>query len=243
MIKLITYADGRMSISANNCLRSGQDIGFADKVELYHPGSLSKEFIKKMSAVLAHERGAGFYCWKPYCIQQATNGMNDGDYLVWSDAGTTWLEPISKLIECMGQDIMFFTNGFKHFEWCKMDCLINMIQAFGVTSFNQLDNRCQVQASHIIFKINADTRTFIDQWLWWSMQPGMIDNEESIVMNYPTFREHRWDQAILTNLQIAYGYKLHWFPSTMFMNDQWRRLPGDSYPAMFDHHRKRNDQW
>lgn len=241
MIKIITYTDNRMTISAGLCMRSARDMG-ADEQYAYGPNDLPVKFRFRMSHLLDQERGAGFYCWKPKCVEMAADGMKNGDYLVWSDAGTTWLEHINKLIECMDEDIMFFTNGFKQVDWCKMDCLSAMLSQLPLPAI-KISEALQVQASHIIFKITDETRDFIDRWYWWSIQPCMIDNEPSKIPNYPEFREHRWDQSILTNLQMSAGYKLHWFPSTMFMNDQWRRQPGDTYAAMFDHHRKRNEEW
>ena len=34
-----------------------------------------------------HKKGHGYYIWKPYLIQKTMNKMNDGDILLYSDAG------------------------------------------------------------------------------------------------------------------------------------------------------------
>lgn len=245
MVKLITYTDDRMTISATRCIESALKVGKCNHAGIYGPGDLSDTFKEAMAPVLAHERGAGFYCWKPYVIAKEMNNMQEGDYLIWSDAGTEWLQDVRHLIDAMDEDILFFGNGHKHMEWCKMDCATEI---FGVPAFKILDQKHylnfaeQVQASHIIFKITGEVVDLVDRWLMWTQCPGMIDNEPSILPNIPTFREHRWDQAILCCLQIQEGLKLHWFPSTMYMNDR-HRFSNDKYPAMFDHHRRRNNDW
>jgi hypothetical protein len=76
--------------------------------------------------------------------------------------------------------------------------------------------------------------------------PEFIDNSPmEIANNDPEFREHRWDQAIITCLAYRYGYKLHWWPA-MYNGGQFIYEKGvfnDEYPVIFHHHRKRNDEW
>lgn len=249
MIKLITYADDRMDTSAKDCAASAFNVGMVDETMRFGPENLSENFKQAMAPVLACERGAGFYCWKPYVIALAMSSMQDGDYLIWSDAGTTWLQPVSFLIDTMKEDILFFGNGHKHVEWTKMDCLYTMLGGIRTGEGDKQNvvlpidmNTEQVQASHIIFKVTEDTRNFVTNWLIFTQMPGMIDNEPSVLPNVEGFQEHRWDQSILTCLQMLSGCQLHWFPSTMYMNDRYR-FPNDFYPAMFDHHRKRNNEW
>lgn len=244
MIKLITYTDDRMTMSAYACASSGMKHG-ANNARTYTPEDLSQSFKDQVAHILKHERGAGFYCWKPYVIAREMNDLNDGDVLVWSDAGTTWIEDINLLVQAMDQDILLFSNGFPHVEWCKMDCLVEMLgeaPAYIEKPFFINKGLKQVQASHIVFKVNGNTRDFVNQWLNWSIIPGILDNEPSVRPNIPTFAEHRWDQSVLTNLQIMHGYKLHWFPST-YGHHLHEQYPDDKYPAMFEHHRKRNNEW
>jgi hypothetical protein len=245
MIKLITYTDDRMTISANKLGISAAKFG-ADRVKIYTPDDLPDEFKKRMAPVLEQSRGAGFYCWKPWVVKHALEDMTSFDTLIWSDAGTEWIQPINLLIErgLQAEDNLFFSNGWPHVEWCKMDLLKRVFPEYGVSDVVTADinSRKQLQASHFLLRATGKMKALVGEWLQATYEPGLIDNEPSILPNVPTFQEHRWDQSILCCLQIAYGLKLHWFPSTtgFHIKDQH---PEDTYPAMFIHHRKRNDEW
>lgn len=240
MIKIITYTDARMTMSASRCTESAIRIGRADQYSIWTPADLSLEFKQSMASVLQHERGAGFYCWKPYVVHREMCQLTDGDILVWCDAGNTWVEDMHKVIAAMDQNILFFDNGYAHGDWCKMDTLIAIL---GVCSTSHLVDVCkgpQVQASTFFIRVTPQTRKFVQEWYAWSLMPGMIDNEPSELPNTATFREHRWDQSILCCLQIKYGYNLHWFPSHTNLHRPGAQV---EYPIMFEHHRKRNAEW
>jgi len=239
MIKLVTFTDDRMTTSANKCAQSAMQHG-ADAYSIWTPNDLSAEFRETMADVLRHERGAGFYCWKPYIVHREMCRVPDGTILVYCDAGNEWVGDMQWAINAMDQDILFFSNGWNHVDWCKMDCLDGILTS--IWHQVQADAAKQVQASTLFIRVTSETRRFIQEWYAWSIMPGMIDNEPSKMPNVPTFQEHRWDQSILCCLQIKYGYRLHWFPTTTA--GHLRHLhPGDNYPILLDHHRKRNNEW
>lgn len=246
MIKLTTFCDDRMTISATKCVQSAMKFGATD-YSIWTPNDLDHQFKQTMHYVLQHVRGAGFYAWKPYVVQQEMLRLNDGDILVWCDAGNEWIGDIHRAIAAMDQDILLFDNGWKHVEWCKMDvlkailpdrCFISSGLPPAETRFEK--DRNQVQASTFFIRVTPETRKFVQEWFAWSLMPGMIDNEPSVLPNVPGFQQHRWDQSILTCLQIKYGYRLHWFPSHTNLH---REDSQKEYPVLFVHHRKRNNEW
>jgi len=248
MIKLVTFTDSRMTISANKCAQSAMQHG-ATSYSIWTPDDLSTEFRETMADVLKHERGAGFYCWKPYIVHLEMCRLKDGDILVYCDAGNEWVGDMRQAIDAMDQDILFFSNGWRHMDWCKMDTAFAIIpESFCdfdgefATCGIPLDGLRQVQASTFFVRVSLETRKFIQEWYAWSLVPGMIDNEASKLPNVPTFQEHRWDQSILCCLQIKYGYRLHWFPTTTAGHLRSGH-EGDKYPVLLNHHRKRNHEW
>lgn len=243
----ITYSDERMITSARVCLESMQQHG-VDHTRGYNSDwwkawEHSDTFDWLNKDVLSTKRGGGYWLWKSWCVAQMMTKIDDGDILIYSDAGVKWVNRVHHIIDVMDQDIFFFTNGFPHVEWCKADCIDaiipgHMIQLGAKREVNLLAKHLkQVQASVIFIKVNQNTRNFVKEWLLWCQMPGFIDDSPSKLPNYPTFAEHRHDQAILTCLQIKYGYKLHWWPTAYA---EHIRVAGDNYPVMFDHHRKRN---
>lgn len=260
MIKLVTFTDDRMTISATKCAQSAMKHG-ADSYSIWTMNDLSLEFRETMAEVLKHEKGAGFYCWKPYIVHREMCRLQDDDILVYCDAGNEWISDMRQAIAAMDQDILFFSNGWRHADWCKMDCLHAILpdcnDAIGIhqikvgslkSSGDMLVGEMilllweQVQASTFFIRVTPATRRFIQEWYGWSLIPGMIDNEPSKLPNVPTFQEHRWDQSILCCLQIKYGYRLHWFPTTTAGHLK-AGFANDKYPVLLWHHRKRNHEW
>jgi|GEM_PF-2454265 len=246
-IHLTTFTDDRMTISANKCVQSAMQHG-STSYSIWTPRDLSDEFKETMANVLQHERGTGFYCWKPYIVHRTICKLADGDILVYCDAGNEWVGDMRQAIDAMDQDILFLSNGWRHMEWCKMDVIQAILPSWFYSlgangNYNsELDEFPQVQASTFFIHVTPQTRKFVQEWYAWSLIPGMIDNEPSRLPNVPTFQEHRWDQSILCCLQIKYGYKLHWFPTTTAQHLK-ANFPNDKYPTLLLHHRKRNNEW
>lgn len=236
MTHLVTYSDDRMTISAESLCRSAKLFG-CDTATISYSQYLDMTFISMASPTINEQKGAGLYIWKPFVVWDIMNALKDGEILIYADAGQTIISNVQPVIDAMDSDVMMFSNGWNHMDWCKMD----VAAAICPMSHNStwLNNEKQVQASLIFFRLSAESRKFVKEWMLYCLMPGFCDNSPSKLPNDPGFQETRWDQSVLTCLQIKYGYKLHWFPSST----NWHRKadhPNDSYPAIVNHHRKRN---
>lgn len=235
MIRLLTYSNELCSLSRIKCAESAKRFG-AEMVFEYEPHNIDQYFRENNKETLAAERGNGYWLWKPYFINRAIQFCDDGDTLVYCDAGVEIITDLNEIVKVMDEDIFFFSNGHQHVHWCKADVVIKM-------GGYMIADKEQVQASVIFFKVNKNTRNFIKEWLLWCQMPGFIDDSPSKLPNHPEFAQHRYDQAILTCLQIKYGYKLHWWADHLWYESQRYRWPEDKYHSMFKHHRKRNNEW
>lgn len=235
MIHLVNFSDERMTKSQELCSASSLKYG-VNKVHAFRPVNIYPYF-RKVNPVLKEERGAGYWLWKPFFIYEVIRELDEGDVLIYSDSGVEFINDVNHLINAMDQDILFFSNGHYHKHWCKADVIVN-INGF---SFRDTEDQ-QVQASVIVFKVNQNTKDFVKEWLLWCQMPGFIDDNPSKLPNHPEFAEHRHDQAILTCLQIKYGYKLHWWADGLWYMGMKSKY-SDNYPAIFKHHRKRDNEW
>lgn len=235
MIRLVNFASPNMTQSQKLCCESAlkHDVNdcFPQNVD-----TITHEFIVMNGDIFRQPRGFGYWLWKPYFIYKSMLHCQEGDILIYADAGIEFVNSVSHIIDRMDQDIFFFTNGFPQLEWCKMDCIKAILGNHYYTTCNDK----QVQASCIFFKVNQATKDFVKEWLLYCQMPGFIDDSPSKIANFPTFAEHRHDQAILTCLQIKYGYKLHFWPTVYSEHIRHTAQPGDTYPTIFNHHRKRN---
>jgi len=201
MIHLVTYSDENMTIARDKCVMSALKNGVNGANGLGE-SYISAEFKGNNAAVLNSPRGAGYWLWKPYVINEAMKVLSDDTILIYSDAGVEFIAPVQEIINRMDEDIFFFTNGFPQIEWTKGDI---MRQINGWHNYETFRDKKQVQASVIFFKVNQKTREFVKEWLLWCQMPGFIDDSPSKVENCKTFAENRHDQAMLFSTIIVKG--------------------------------------
>lgn len=231
MIRLVTYSDHTMTKSLEICCLSASKQG----VEVcwpQNPNTINQEFKDFNKDIFAAERGAGYWLWKPYHIYKAMLQCQEGDILIYADAGVEFINSVKHIIERMDEDVFLFTNTHPQFHWCKREVMLSM-------NVPETLDIGQVQASIIFFKVTEETRNFVKKWLLWCQMPNLI-NDHKWMPQCKEFQDHRHDQAILTNIAYLYNYKFHWWPTVYA---EHIRVAGDTYPVMFNHHRKRDNEW
>jgi len=242
---LKSYADQEMSKSLNLCLDSGIKFGFdyADKCHYNYSehGYEYADFWEYNKSILTQPRGCGYWLWKPKIILDTLLMHDENDIIVYADAGVEWIENPNYIIDRMTQDIFIFGNMYQHSHWCKRDVFKKMN-----CDFSHFHESKQAQASVIFFKNTEFSRKFVKEWLMWCQMPNMIDDSPSVSENLPEFREHRHDQAILTNMALMNDIKLHYWAArynNQFDYPHKEFYPNDNYPIIFNHHRRRNNEY
>lgn len=241
MTHLVLYGTKEMYRSAVLCKQSAYKQGISYVWQWEEPALKNTEFYEQNKELLDQPRGCGYWAWKPFIILDTLlNRCNDGDICIYADAGIEWVNSSDHIINRMDQDIFLFGNMYNHLHWCKADCWVPILsnQYYGYKGK-------QCQASVLFVRKTDKAVEFIKSWLSLCLQAGMIDDSPSKLPNDPEFQEHRHDQAILTCLAIRDGIKLHWWPA-MYNNGAFTYEKGnytDTYPVIFHHHRKRNNEW
>lgn len=238
MIKGLTFADYKMSTSAMRCRNSMLNNG-VDECQIWCPNDIDIEFRRLNYEIFNQERGVGYWLWKPYIIYQTLLNAQDGDVIVYSDAGIEFIDNVNHIIGRMDQEVFLFNNGWPQINWCKADVMWQINRWVVFETFKDVN---QAQASNIFIINSARSRRFVKEWLLWCQMPGLIDDSPSFTENHQHFAEHRHDQAILTALAIKHQYHLHWFPTTTAQHLRADN-PGDTYPTLFLHHRQRNNDY
>jgi hypothetical protein len=236
MLRHITFSSGNMDISAQLAFDSAIKWG-ANCSTIYVPKDLDPDWVHAHYDILRHERGAGYWLWKPYIIDMELKWGADGDWLLYTDAGVEIIAPLKHLTD-LGNDIIVFRNMYIHEQWCKMDTMHT------ITGWKSMPiNQCQ--ASAILLRVCDRSRDFVKEWLGWCEVPNLIDDSPSVLPNHSDFREHRHDQAILTCLAHKHNIKTWWWPAhynygAFVYDDGMNDRP---YPVIFHHHRKRDNEW
>jgi hypothetical protein len=154
-------------------------------------------------------RGFGWFSWKPFVIQEALRRCEPGDIVLYTDADTYPIYDLSAIYgECerIGGIMLFSAVGCNHANWCKRDCFIQM----GMDE-PEWRNRQHAVARFMLFKAGAPgVESFLDEWLRYCLDPLATTFEPSVLApEHPELREHRTEQAILTNLAHKYGHRLY----------------------------------
>lgn len=241
--RLCCFANDDMSKAQSLLVESALNWGFdADKIFAYKKEGhvwegFDSAFLEMAAPILEEERGCGYWVWKPYIIYRTMQGAKYGEWIVYLDSGIEIVNDLSNLIKD-SEDFVLFNNEWNHMDWCKMDVMSKML----LPNFYHREMK-QLQASAIFIKKNEYTQSIVEKWLNYCLDKHMIDDSPSVEPNVDTFREHRHDQAILTNAVMYDNIPtLTW--DNYITYDRNNLFPKiTTSPILFWHHRKRNNEF
>jgi hypothetical protein len=152
-------------------------------------------------------RGVNWFCFKPFVILDALNRVGPEDVVFYIDGDTFPIADINVVFDITARDgiMLFMANGWAHQRvWCKRACFVLMNQDkpeyheahCGVARFMGFTHR---------------HRDFLKSWLGFCMMQECttFDINPNFGPELPGFKEHRCEQAIMTNLAHKHGIKLH----------------------------------
>ncbi len=196
---------------------------FGDRICLFTENDLDPQFKKQMAnRLILGSRGYGYWCWRPQIILQMFEKMDDGDVLLFVDAGChirkegatrirQYLEFAAKygilafsykpLDETEAKDISthFFVEG----EWCKGDVL----DYFGVRNREDIVQSGQTCGGVFCAKKDVSVIDFFKRIKNIAVNHyNLIDDSPSISANLPIFKAHRNDQSIFSIMVKLAGY-------------------------------------
>lgn len=199
MILAINYAVGAFLTTQKFNSKRALKFG-ADKVKEYTLEDLSDEFRIKNEAILKNKRGGGYWIWKPYIILDALSMVDEGDYVVYTDAGSAFVNKIDYLIQCMERentDIMCFQIPRKEKMYTKRDAFILM--DCDTPEFYETPQIC---ATYILCKKSLISYNFMKEYLYYVQDERIVTDKPNEMgkMNYEGFVENRHDQSVFSLL-------------------------------------------
>lgn len=216
----VTYGDDAFYQSRKLLAKQAEKSGLFDKVIVYTPKELP-DYIKA-SPLMAYKRGGGYWVWKPFVIAQTLNICQEGDIVVYADAGCTlnasseewdeWfrlLETHNALFfqykdianypdwKMFCKDKRFWSTEIKY--WTKKQTL-NYFKEY--TDNDSFMSYRKILGGCILIK-KCQHNTIIDEWLRISLfcpELVMDPTEKELSEQYEFFIAHRHDQSIITPL-------------------------------------------
>jgi len=135
--------------------------------------------------------------------------MDDGDVLVYLDAADDLVgDGLHHIKIAMDKREYYISNWRgarpKQREKTKKDCFVLMD-----CDSDFFYNFPQVEAGFVIFKKSQDNINFINQWLNYCKNENILtDKPNEYGDNRPEFKNHLYDQSVLTNLVLKNNIKL-----------------------------------
>lgn len=193
-------------------------ISFFDECYLYNEDDLGADFKNKYKDILIEgTRGYGFWSWKPYIINKILDKLDEGDSLLYIDAGCHInykgkgrLLQYFDLLEKSKTGILTFqlppdeiSFGFfkkklvkKNYHlqrnWTKGD----LLDYFDVRQNREVTNTPQILAGVIFIKKCEKSIEILNQWMEvFSHNMKLIDDSKSETVNLEGFIQNRHDQS------------------------------------------------
>ncbi len=204
VIWAITYGDEKYQRAKKLNCKTAKRYG-ADKVIAYGPEDIEESFKNKNALIWNKLRGGGYWIWKPYIMLKTLKNLKKEDYLIYSDAGTIYVNKVSELIKCMEkekEDIMVFSLSSKEREWTKRDAFI--LLGCDEPAFT---DTAQILGGYVVLKKTEFVEKFLNEWLFWLQDARAVTDQPNCLGkdNYSEFIEHRHDQSIFSLLCKKYG--------------------------------------
>jgi len=156
--------------------------------------------------ISTNKRGYGYWLWKPYLLKKLLETINDGDVIVYADAGCTMnVHGKSRLLEyiemCKTHESGIVSFQLTHLERCftKND----VSEYLGATQTDL--STSQFLATSFLIRKCKGTVDLVNKWYETCCIYRLIDDTPSITQNPPEFIENRHDQSIWSILRKRHG--------------------------------------
>lgn len=214
----ISYGDDRYKESLNRIAHQARRIGIFDRIIKYSPKDLP-EFIKA-SPLFAFERGGGYWVWKPYIVYHTLSFCQEGDIIVYADAGCTLSKDSPEweyfLNQLRSHSAIFFQYrkdydyGWKSVQkpchdvvalkhWMKP----SLVKFYECSLWSDYLDYSKILGGFFIIKKTSKHLRTLDEWYKITLfHPELVMDplNEDVVDSAPDFFEHRHDQAVLSPL-------------------------------------------
>lgn len=223
---LVTYGNEKFKYSVKRIKKEANGISIIDDVFCFSEKDLPL-FIKA-SPLFSSSKGGGYWLWKPYIVKKVLEQVEDGDVIIYSDAGNKlieserWQNYINFLIQ---HDCVFFqykenyNYGWSKFNieyndspklkfWIKKDAVNHFGKYF--KNDEQWLEKSKIFAGFCLFKKTPTSLDLVNQWFETMLYfPAIVNDlhQNEIHLQISGFAQHRHDQSILSVLVRFYQSK------------------------------------
>lgn len=208
-IVFISFGDRKYKPTLKRIKNEAINSGFFSDVKVLSDKNLGEEYKKKYSDRLKL-RGFGYWMWKSYIIKEEISNLNDGDIMVYADAGCTinnlakqrFTEYIEYITSSKSGILVFSQENLIERYYTKADLLsfTKTLQDKNITDSPQF---C---GGIFILKKCISSVQFVEKWFDLCHNHfHLITDEPSKTDNLNGFITHRHDQSAFSVLAKQYN--------------------------------------
>ena len=197
----ITYGDKNYAIQRNRISFQAKKLNIFDRVITYKPRSLNKKFREKFKNVLIQKHGGGFWLWKPFIILETLKKMNEGDILIYVDAGSS-INPKGKnrlveyfeILKHSKENLLLFEMPLVEKNWTSKE----VFEYFDVKDNKEITDSNQFMGGVILVKKNKHSINFFNVIL------NAVESDYKLITNDYSknqnkyFEDVRHDQSLIS---------------------------------------------
>ena len=215
-IHFMTYGNHRFKDSKNRLLKEAKEFGAFKTITGYGPEFMSREFIEKFKDILSLPRGGGYWIWRPILLLQKLNEINDGEYLVYLDAGCK-LNPYGKkrfyeyidMLKESDYGIMSFQMSGKigpgNLERENVWTNTEIFKYLNVPINGEFGNTGQYLGGILVMKKNQHLLKIINLLIKALYDDPLLYTDHYTQNQHPQFKENRHEQSLFSLLRKIHG--------------------------------------
>ena len=197
----ISFGNEKYYKSLDLLAKTSLEVGKTDEVICYKQEDLKDtDFWRKNGYILMQPRGAGYWIWKPHLILKTFETLNEGDVVLYTDAGISVIGNLNPLFEIThdsskyGRMLFQLPGGHVNKTWTKRDCFILM----GCDEKKYWEGHL-TNGAISLWKKTPENIEYLKEYLRYLRDPRIVTDEPSMMgPNLIGFKDHRHDQSVLS---------------------------------------------
>ena len=207
-LHLITYGNNKFTKAKKRIFKEALDTNWFYSINTYDDTNLSAEFKNEFNDILIKERGGGYWIWKFDIILRKLNEIDEGDFLIYLDAGCTinsngkdkLIEYIEMIKKNKNKIISYQLSGLEYYWTTK-----EIFNSFDISLDHKHATSKQFAATIIIMqKCDKVINIFKDCLIKIRKDPFIITDKYNNKQN-KDFIDNRHDQSILSIARKIHG--------------------------------------
>ena len=209
-IHFITYGDAKYHNAKKRLSNQSKLFYNFKSINLYGPKDIDSCFYEQHKDILSQPRGGGYWVWKPYFIQKKLQQIEEGDYLIYLDAGCSinskGFNRFKEYIEMLDNSetpIISFQMSHLLEKWYTND---KIFEYFNIKPETDIGNTGQIVGGIQIIKKCQHTMLLFNNIMdIIEKNPYLFTDKYNNLTTRKNFKDNRHDQSILSITRKIYG--------------------------------------